>query len=292
MKTYLTLLLIATPLVLWSQSSREFQLNESFNLSDGGTIHMDTDDADIKITGTNAEKVQVIIYRKVKQGGIRWGDQQDLTVDVYNRDGDLYITDRPERGSNWTILGYSYEDYRITIEAPSSAHLNIKGDDDDYDIRKINGDIDMSVDDGDIVLTDCRGSKFEFRVDDGDVMMNTGKGELYVDIEDGDIEVSNGSFREVVAKSDDGNISVETSLTNLGQYRISCDDGNVNLYITGGGGVFDINHDDARISASSAFSLTEETEYSTNYTLPGGKAKVTIRADDAAVRLRTDNQSN
>ena len=292
MKTYLTLLLIATPLMIWSQSSREFQLDESFGLTENGTIHMDTDDAEIRITGNNGDQVRVIIYRKIKQGGIRWGDDQDLTVDVYNRDGDLYISDRPDKGSSWTIIGYSYEDYRITIEAPAYANLKINGDDDDYDIRKINGDIDMSVDDGDIALTDCRGSKFEFRVDDGDVIMDTGKGELYADIEDGDLEVYNGSFRELVAKADDGNISIETSLINLGRYRISSDDGNIDLYITGGGGNFDLNHDDARISASSAFNLVEETEYSTNYTLPGGEAKVTIRADDATVRVRTGKQSN
>ncbi len=292
MKTYLTLILIGAPLLLWSQKNREFTMDQSFNLADNGTIHMNTDDADVKITGTSIDKVKVVIYRKIKQGGLRWGDEQDITVDVYNRDGDLYISDRQNNGSSWTLMGYSYEDYRITIEAPTKASLEIKGDDDDYVIRNIHGDVDLTVDDGDVQLMDCRGSKFTFRIDDGDVTMNTGKGELYADIEDGDLEISNASFRELVAKSDDGNITLETSLNSLGNYKISCDDGYVELFITGGGGNFDIDHDDGRISASSQYDLIDKSEHSSNYKLPGGNASVVIRADDASIRLRTNKENN
>lgn len=293
MKAYFTLILICLPVLLWSQKNQEFNLDETFTLKSNGTLHMNTDDADIKITGSNRSDVRVVIFRKMKSGGIRWGgDEKDINVDVYSRDGDLYINDRPSNGVSWAIMGYSYEEYRINIEAPLATHLDIEGDDDDYRVRNIHGSIDMRVDDGDIELLDCRGSEFEFRVDDGDLVMDGGKGKLYADIEDGDLEITNGSFREVVAKADDGNISIETTLNNLGNYRMSSDDGSVEIYVTRGGGSFEVSHDDSRISVGPDFNVIEKSDHHSTYKLAGGNASVDIRADDGSVRLRSQVNSN
>ncbi len=287
MKINLTLILVLVPLITWGQKSKEFNLDEKFAINKTGTIHMDTDDAEVKIVGTSREDARVTIYRKIRYGGIRWGEESEINVDVTTRDGDLYISDRDGNGVTWTIMGYSHEEYRINIEAPNGVSLDIRGDDDDYRIQAINGAIEMRVDDGDIELMNCRGDAFEFRVDDGDVQMDGGKGTLYADLEDGDIEVINASFREVTAKADDGNINIETSLNTVGRYRLSSDDGSVELYITKGGGEFDLRHDDSRVTADPEFDLIDKSDDAASYKLPGGNAQITIRADDGNIRLRS-----
>jgi len=291
MKIKLTLLLLLVPLLTWGQKSKEFNLDETFAINKTGTIHMDTDDAEIKIEGSSRDDVQVTIYRKIRYGGIRWGEQSEIAVDVHTRNGDLYISDRDSDGVTWTIMGYSHEDYRITIEAPYEVSLDIRGDDDDYRIRSVHGAINMRVDDGDIQLSDCRGNEFEFRVDDGDIQMDGGKGKLYADLEDGDLEISNATFREVTARVDDGNINIETSLNNVGNYRLSLDDGTVELYISKGGGAFDLSHDDSRVSVDPAFNLIDKSEYRSSYKLAGGDANIIIRADDGNIRLRSGNSN-
>ena len=57
------------------------------------------------------------------------------------------------------------------------------------------------------------------------------------------------------------------------------------MTVLGGGGKFDIRHDDARVFAEGNFDTVERSEDRTRLTLANRNAKVNIRADDGRVRL-------
>ncbi|MEQ8425142.1 MAG: hypothetical protein RIA63_10565, partial [Cyclobacteriaceae bacterium] len=81
----------------------------------------------------------------------------------------------------------------------------------------------------------------------------------------------------------------ETSLADNGKYNIRAQDGLVSLAITGGGGEFNVRHDDARVIAEGGFDFNEKSDSFTRLTLANGNARVDIRADDARIRLSKSN---
>ena len=279
----LIFLLISSSISSIKAQDGEFKLDKIYSMDPNGTIDMQTDDAKIKITGTNRKDVHVNIYRKEVTHGWRY-NRRDFYVDVEERGGDLFIREEPKTGIVISV-GYMREEYEIIIEAPEGVSLVIKGDDDDYIIRNINGSIFLNIDDGDAELIGCSGNHFEFEIDDGDIEMDEGKGFLYIKADDADVYIQNGKFDDITATLDDGDLIIETSLADNGSYSFRVDDGTIELYISDGGGEFDIRHDDARISSSREFILIEKDENETFLELPNGTARVKVRADDARVRL-------
>jgi len=280
---FLIFLLTASSFSSIKAQDGEFKLDKVYSMDPNGTIDMQTDDAKIKITGTNRKDVHVNIYRKEVTHGWKF-NRRDFYVDVDVRGGDLIIKEEPQTGITVSV-GYMREEYEINIEAPEGVSLVIKGDDDDYIIRNINGAIFINIDDGDVELIGCSGNHFEFEIDDGDIEMDEGNGFLYIRADDADVYIQNGKFDDINATIDDGDLIIETSLANNGSYSFRVDDGSIDLYITEGGGEFDIRHDDARISSSREFILIEKDENETFLELPNGTARVKVRADDARIRL-------
>lgn len=265
----------------------DFHLDNVYKIDKRGTIDLSSSDAKVYITGSLRPDVHVKIDRSVETKGI-YNSREEFTVDVETVGGDLRIRERSNSQMNGLIT-YQREDYKIQIEAPEGVTLSIRGDDGDYFIKNINGSISMSLDDADAQLSACKGNKFTFRIDDGDIRMDEGRGSLEVDADDADIEVYKGQFSSIDADSDDGDIIIQTSLVDNGQYSFRCQDGLVSLDVTGGGGEFTVHHDDGHINTSGDFKTTYETEDLTRLSLARGNAKVTVRADDARVKLGTGN---
>lgn len=278
----LTGFLVAT---IWSfAQDNEFHLDETYPIAKGKTIHLKTNDAKIYIKGSDRDDVHLKIDRTYSVKGLSWGDRA-FDVEVEEKDGDLYILEEQE--GSVTMIGYSKEKYEIWIEAPAWANLDIKGDDDDYYINNLNGDISMRVDDGDITLENCRGRFFEFELDDGDLNMDGGNGSLKIDSDDGDVNIKSGSFDQIEADVDDGSVIIETSLSDNGDYNFIGDDSRFMIVVLGGGGLFEIKHDDASIRTSEVFEVVEENERKTVIKLSQGNARINIRSDDGQIRLGT-----
>lgn len=148
----------------------------------------------------------------------------------------------------------------------------------------------MSLDDGDVELTQCNGSRFEFDLDDGNVSLDGGKGEIYARMDDGDITITRGAFEEVMIRSDDGSINIETTLSDKGSYQLYGDDARIDLTILSGGGEIIVDGDDTSVRATGDFKTVDSSENRSTYNLPGGNAKVKIRTDDGRVRIQTSSR--
>lgn len=260
-----------------------YHLDKEFKVGATGTIQLNVSDAKVTITGSARSTAHVKIDREVTVKGLTFGDQE-FRVDVNEQDGNLSIREY-KRGSVSGIVGYHSEKYIVTIEVPAGVSLTIDGDDGDYVINAVNGSIELDVDDADIDLINCKGNFFNIKLDDGDLRMNTGRGELELDADDADIEIKNAAFEKITAEMDDGDFIVETTLAETGNYFVTMQDGLVALKVLGGGGKFEIRHDDASINAGEGFEIVERSEKRTRVTTGSGNARVEIRADDARVRL-------
>jgi hypothetical protein len=282
-----TLLTLSLTIVSIVASAQDFHLDKNYSVNATGTIDLATSDAKVFITGSKRPNVHVKIDREVTAQGIVFGGDQEFKVDVSEESGNLRIRERKE-GTSIGVVGVYNEKYRIEIEAPEGMSLVIRGDDGDYYIKNVNGSMDLSLDDADVELADCKGDKFHFRLDDGDLKMDQGKGRLEIDGDDTDISIYNAHFSSVNADVDDGDLRIETSLDDNGEYFFESQDGLIALTVMSGGGEFEIRHDDGHINTQGGeFNVISKSENTTRLNLPKGSAKVSMRADDANIRLAT-----
>jgi hypothetical protein len=275
--------IVAVSVSAQSTKDGEFHLDKEYKLNTKGILKLDASDAKVFVTGSSRTTAHVKIDRVVTTKGIVFGDQE-FRVDVYEEGGNLSIRE-DKRGSSVSMVGYYNEKYTITLEVPEGMSLMIDGDDGDYFIKSVHGSIKLDVDDADVQLTGCNGNSFDIKLDDGDLTMDGGHGSLEVDADDADIEIKNASFEKVSAEMDDGDFVIETSLVDNGSYFINAQDGLIAMKVLGGGGRFEIRHDDAGVNTSDGFEVVERSEDRTRVTTANGNARVEIRADDARVRL-------
>ena len=261
-----------------------YNLDETHPIQDSGTIHLTSDDAEVTINGTNRSDVQVVVYRKVDVDGWSVKSSGEFKVDIENRGGDLYITEENTEEYR-VVLGGVQEEYRISIEAPENVALNIKGDDDDYEIAHIGRNIRLEADDANVKVQDAGGQEFDFTMDDGYIHMDKGQGSLRLSMDDGDFQAQRSAFDRIDAETDDGQIAISTSLADEGRYYFDMDDGSLELSIAGGGGNFTVNHDDLNMDLGDQFEEMRVEEDQSEYRLPGGSAKVAITTDDGEIRL-------
>jgi hypothetical protein len=277
------------PILLWAlvmpaaAQNNEYVLDENYDLSSDGTVFLDSDDAEVTITGSDRNDVRLSVYHRIDVDGIEWSGG-DFKMNITQRDGDIYI-EEAERNNSFRI-GNIEREYRIAIQIPSRVSIDIKGDDGTYDISDTGGAIRIAADDSDINIRNASGENFTFIIDDGAVYMDRGQGRLSVTLDDGEFRVENGLFSEVDASADDGVLSFATELYDDGQYNFSIDDGELELDILDGGGNIDIVYDDTNINIFGGFSIISDSEERTVYSVSGGSASVDIRIEDGELYLR------
>lgn len=283
----LTIILFSIP-VLFSPvhaQTDEFNLDQTYSIDSGGTINLQSDDAEVRIIGTDRDDVRLVVHYKLTVRGITFGRSNEFEIIVEEQNGNLTIREKDRDFGSSGIIGFSSEEYTIDIHTPRSVNLDLEGDDEEYDITGIDGFIHLAADDSDARISDITGDDFSFSLDDGELEMNGGSGRLRVQVDDGDIQIDDSDFSEMDVDSDDSDIEITTSLSNDGHYRFDLDDADLTLNITGGGGEFDIRHDDSDISSSREFENIRDDDDHSVYRLMGGNARITIRSDDGDINL-------
>lgn len=277
--------LLSLSAIVASAQGNEYNLDETYSINENGTIHLSSDDAEVEIVGTDRSDVHLVVYRRIDKEGWTLKSEGTFEMEVENRGSDLYIREN-DTDEFRIIFGSVREEYRITIEAPRNVGLDLEGDDDTYSIADINLGIRLSADDADADFSGVQGDNFDFDIDDGSIRMDEGRGSLKLRMDDGNFYVRNAEFNEVEADYDDGKVDMRTTLASNRFYLFNMDDGDVELNIAGGGGQFDIHHDDRNISVGNNFEEVSKDEDRVIYRLAGGNARVEIDTDDGSIELR------
>lgn len=263
----------------------EYNLDETYSISENGTIHLNSDDAEVEINGTDRSDVHLGVYRRVDIDGWKINSEGTFKIEVDNRDGDLYIREAETERRRF-IVGNVREEYRISIETPRDISLDLRGDDDSYEISDVNLGMQIDADDSEIELRGAGGDNFDFNIDDGKIRMDEGQGRLKIRMDDGEFYIRQADFKEIDADFDDGEVDITTTLADDGFYIFDMDDGDIELNIAGGGGEFDVHHDDRSIFIDSNFEEVSSGENRSVYRLSGGNARIEIDTDDGDVELR------
>jgi len=261
---------------------KDFHLDKEYPLSPTGTINLRTGDAKVFITGSSRSTAHVKIDYSMEVKG--YASNRNFRVDVTENGGDLEIQEVKSAGSVNAVSAHAVS-YRIDIEVPEGASLKINGDDGSYNIKNVNGAIQVDADDADLELTGCQGNKFIFRIDDGHVRMDRGRGSLDIEGDDVDAFFYNAAFTNIAADIDDGDLVIETALDNKGNYSLHSNDGSIALTVIRGGGEFSIKHDDTHVVTQGNFKTLEDTKHFTRVALEDGTAQVNIRAEDGGVKI-------
>lgn len=272
---------------VYAQTHDEFHLDETYDIGTNGNIELNTDDAEIKITAGDYERVRLKVDYVLKVSGLKFGKQEKFDMRVEARSNKLTIKEKDRNFSVKGIVTSMKETYTVQLAIPAGTSLDIKGDDDTYTIENLAGNLKMEVDDSEIRIIGSRTGLTEISMDDGDLKIDQGQGRMRLDMDDTRAEIMNGDFQELDFDVDDAEIILQTQLADDGRYQVEMDDGFLEFVVTSGGGEFRIRHDDPDISAGSNFRQQFQSENESSYRLPGGNARIHIRSDDGTIRLET-----
>jgi hypothetical protein len=142
------------------------------------------------------------------------------------------------------------------------------------------------MEDGDAYVENVQGERVEVDVEDGEFYLRGSGGVLLASAEDGDIIIEEGSFSSATVLLEDGDLELETSLADEGDYRFRCEDGDMDLTFTGGGGEIEAEYDDGDVHASGDLEELEEDEEYVRWRYGKGSARVRLATEDGNIRLR------
>jgi hypothetical protein len=283
MKLILSALFSVIAFSSFCQNDGEFHLDKEYPINAKGTLNLTITDAKVSVTGSDRKTAHVKIDRVVTSKGFTFG-HQEFGFDVNENDGNLDLRERSHSFSVG-VIGFYHEKYTINLELPNGVSLTVKGDDGHYTIANLAAAISFKVNDAHIELTGCTGNSFEFRMDDGTLKMDQGRGKFEIEGNDTNVHIQNGAFSEVRSDLDDGDLVMETSISDSGSYFIRTGDGLVSFTVLGGGGLFDVHHDDGHVTTEGNFNIVEKSEDNMRLTLATGKSNVNIRSNDGRVKL-------
>jgi hypothetical protein len=266
---------------------RVYDLNKVYPFVENGTIDLRSDDAEVTVVGMDRDDVHLVIHREIRIKGMSFNTPADqFEMKITEDEKGLIIR---EKGVDDTYFGFLISEekkYTITMEVPFEANLVLHGDDDEYMISNITGNIALIIDDGDAQLENCRGELYDLEMDDGSLKMDSGSGKLVLRMDDGNISIKDADFVSADVKIDDGDLDLETSLKDGGEYSFILEDGGLNLTVLRGGGEFNLRSEE-KINVSGDFNKVFEDEKQSKYTLPGGSARLKFETDDGKIKLST-----
>ncbi|MGM0588813.1 MAG: DUF4097 family beta strand repeat-containing protein [Bacteroidota bacterium] len=269
----------------YTQKLDEYHLDETYAIAPGGTVYLKSNDADVFIIGSERSDVRVKVDYRLQVRGLTIGDSDKFHMDVRSSSNRLEIRERVISVTGF--IGNMKEDYKIRLEVPNDVNLEIDGDDDDYDIQGVHGNLELKAEDGFIQIRNSRMEISKLYVDDADIEIDGGQGKLRIRGEDGDTVIRNGAYQAIDLKVDDGDVELETQLAQLGKYQLEGADGDFDLTFLGGGGDIWIKHDAGSLVTNGSFEIQEHNEHNKRLRLYGGDAKVRIKLDDGDVTLNT-----
>ena len=143
-------LIFTTSIILlfsfYMQAQYEYSYEETHTIAQDGLLTLDTEDAQVSITGTSRSDAYVRIYKKVTG---KQKTNQEFDIDYLEEGGNLTIKEK--RRKNTYKMGWNTKTiYEVELGLPTGVSIDIKGEDDDYIISNINGKIKIHSDDGDI----------------------------------------------------------------------------------------------------------------------------------------------
>jgi DUF4097 and DUF4098 domain-containing protein YvlB len=206
-----------------SGRSAERRYEKKFPANSGGTLTVKTDCGTVKVSGSSANEVSVVVNIRGSEGEVK-----EFEVSAEAMGNGVTVTGRAHVKSSWFHFSSNSPDAEFVILVPKSYNLQVTTAGGDFLAGDIVGTVTGETSGGDIRLTAIEGT-VHAETSGGDVTVERTKGQLRCSTSGGDIRVSSAT----------GDVDVETSGGNIaiaavdGQVKAETSGGDVNVNVKG-----------------------------------------------------------
>jgi DUF4097 and DUF4098 domain-containing protein YvlB len=210
-----------------SAASKKFQ--QSFSVSPGGKLTVETDCGSLHIVGTSGNQVSVTADIRGRDKDV---NRFEVTAD--QQGNDVRVKGKQSKSGSWFFNWSSDLDVEFTIEVPLkySLHLNTSGGNvnvatvegtvtgetsgGNVDMKGVKGELDFSTSGGNISADDCTG-KVHMETSGGNITISSITGDVDVSTSGGNVKVSSVNGK-VHAETSGGDVVVKVKGDNKGVY--------------------------------------------------------------------------
>jgi hypothetical protein len=219
--TSLLCLLLAVGITITYAGNRRF--DKKFQVSAGGTLVVNTDIGDVRVSGTSSNEVAIVVEFEGRQKDI---DDFDISAEQTNAGVEVK---GKGRHSGWNIFRSHNINARYSITVPHSYNVRLSTSGGDMEVQDLQGTVKAGTSGGNVTAARIEGG-LEMETSGGDIRVESTKGNLHAETSGGDIRV----------KSVTGDVSAETSGGNItvaeveGKVHAETSGGNVTVKVIGG----------------------------------------------------------
>jgi len=310
----LTLCLAATAF------ASEDTIRKGFNVTDGGTLHLDTDIGAVRIvTGGSGVAIEVVRTARGDNGEKRMREHK---IEFRQSGNDVIVDDNLDHRMNWDFFGNTRYEVQWNVRVPDRYNVEVRTSGGSIEIDDIDGTVDARTSGGGIVTGHVKGeaslstSGGSIKVGgaNGPVTAQTSGGGITIGNTTGQVEArtSGGSIHlahtggDVVAKTSGGGIRIEDASGSVdattsggsinasisrqptGDSRLSTSGGSVTVTLANGIGA----ELDARASGGGVSTDVPITTHGTvregvlEGKINGGGPKLVLRASGGGIRVK------
>jgi len=204
--------------------NREFR--ETFDVQPGMKLALKHGDGDVTVTPWSEDTLEVEVRYRAKASNIGWSKTSEFEVEFRQDEETIHVIGHEPKRVSVGISTYREYEYTYTVKAPSYLELNLEGEDGNVEISGWRGSIMMTLEDGDVNLSDIDAPRTEVILEDGDLEIDGIRGEIEVDCEDGDIEIFECEIERGRIRSEDGDIEIDRC---QGSFELAVEDGDAQL---------------------------------------------------------------
>ena len=300
----------------------ESPIHRNFNVRPGGTITIDADIGDIKVT-SGAANVSIDVIRRAKTSSRSHADElfKDFDVTFAQEGNDVRIRARYNHPTSWFHWNMDF-DVHFVVNVPSQYNVDLttsggdivvsdlagqvraKTSGGDVSLGRIGGVVDAHTSGGDVSMTGSRANAM-LSTSGGDIKVGDAAGSLSVKTSGGSIDIrraeadlkahtSGGSIEigdaggAIDASSSGGSIRARLSRQPRADSRLSTSGGGITIFVAPSVAL-DI---DAHTSGGDVASdipvtiLGKQNDSSLNGKLNGGGPKLVLRSSGGDIRLQ------
>jgi DUF4097 and DUF4098 domain-containing protein YvlB len=223
-------LFVSVLLLTWalSAAAREIKkdFHESFDVEEGFRLHLKHGDGDVTVTPWDKDVLDVRVQYRAEIKSFGLGGKHYFDVDFREGKDVIHVIGKEESSGSIGFHHFKLYEYTYAIQAPRYLKLDLEGEDGDVEIEDWEGEIDCTLEDGDIDLQDIFAGRTQIDLEDGDLRIDHLQGDLLVDGEDGDVVLRDAKTRQCRIRLEDGDVTIRQS---EGDFEINLEDGDVDF---------------------------------------------------------------
>src|SRR5947209_8839267 len=184
----------------------ESPIHRTFNVHPGGTITIEADLGDIKVT-SGGSNVSVDVIRRAKVSSQSRADElfKDLALNFTPEGNNVHVSAKYDHPTSWFHWNNDLE-VRFVVNVPSQYNVDLKTSGGDISVSDLNGQAKVNTSGGDIALGHIAGV-VDAHTSGGDVSLAGSQANAMLPQSGGDIKVDN-TPGSLIVKTSGGSIDI------------------------------------------------------------------------------------